>query len=31
MNRIDTLRAPLFVSWQLTRDCDLTCVHCCTE
>jgi MoaA/NifB/PqqE/SkfB family radical SAM enzyme len=21
----------LFVSWQLTRDCDLACVHCCTE
>ena len=31
MNRIDTLRAPLFISWQLTRDCDLTCVHCCTD
>jgi MoaA/NifB/PqqE/SkfB family radical SAM enzyme len=25
------LKAPLFVSWQLTRDCDLACVHCCTE
>src|SRR5215468_881707 len=31
MNRIDTLSAPLFVSWQLTRDCDLACLHCCTE
>jgi len=31
MNRIDDLRAPLFVSWQLTRDCDLACLHCCTE
>jgi len=30
-HRIDTLRAPLFVSWQLTRDCDLCCLHCCTE
>jgi MoaA/NifB/PqqE/SkfB family radical SAM enzyme len=30
-NRIDGLRAPLFVSWQLTRDCDLCCLHCCTE
>jgi len=30
-NRIDSLRAPLFVSWQLTRDCDLACLHCCTE
>jgi len=19
------------VSWQLTRDCDLACLHCCTE
>ena len=31
MNRIDHLRAPLFISWQLTRDCDLCCLHCCTE
>ena len=31
MNRIDSLRAPLFVSWQLTRDCDLACLHCCTD
>ena len=30
-NRIDGLRAPLFVSWQLTRDCDLCCLHCCTD
>ena len=30
-HRIDTLRAPLFVSWQLTRDCDLCCLHCCTD
>lgn len=29
--RIDGLRAPLFVSWQITRDCDLACLHCCTE
>ena len=29
--RIDTLRAPLFVSWQITRDCDLCCLHCCTD
>ena len=29
--RIDRLRAPLFVSWQITRDCDLACLHCCTE
>jgi MoaA/NifB/PqqE/SkfB family radical SAM enzyme len=31
INRIDTLRAPVFVAWQLTRDCDLACLHCCTE
>jgi MoaA/NifB/PqqE/SkfB family radical SAM enzyme len=30
-SRIDTLRAPLFISWQITRDCDLCCLHCCTE
>ena len=29
-HRIDSLKAPLFVSWQITRDCDLACVHCCT-
>jgi MoaA/NifB/PqqE/SkfB family radical SAM enzyme len=28
--RIDALKAPLFVSWQITRDCDLACLHCCT-
>jgi len=30
-NWIDGLKAPLFVSWQLTRDCDLACLHCCTD
>jgi MoaA/NifB/PqqE/SkfB family radical SAM enzyme len=30
-HRIDSLAAPLLVSWQITRDCDLCCVHCCTE
>ena len=29
--RIDNLRAPLLVTWQITRDCDLACLHCCTE
>jgi len=29
--RIDSLKAPLLVSWQLTRDCDLCCLHCCTD
>ena len=28
---IAELRAPLFVSWQITHDCDLCCLHCCTE
>jgi MoaA/NifB/PqqE/SkfB family radical SAM enzyme len=31
MNFIDQLGAPLLVSWQITRDCDLCCLHCCTE
>jgi MoaA/NifB/PqqE/SkfB family radical SAM enzyme len=30
-HRIDRLAAPLFVAWQITRDCDLCCLHCCTE
>jgi MoaA/NifB/PqqE/SkfB family radical SAM enzyme len=30
-HRIDSLVAPLLVTWQLTRDCDLACLHCCTE
>jgi MoaA/NifB/PqqE/SkfB family radical SAM enzyme len=30
-HQIDSLRAPLFLSWQLTRDCDLACLHCCTD
>jgi MoaA/NifB/PqqE/SkfB family radical SAM enzyme len=29
--RIDRLEAPLLVTWQLTRDCDLACLHCCTD
>jgi MoaA/NifB/PqqE/SkfB family radical SAM enzyme len=29
--RIDSLSGPLLVTWQLTRDCDLACLHCCTE
>jgi MoaA/NifB/PqqE/SkfB family radical SAM enzyme len=31
MSWIDQLAAPLLVSWQITRDCDLCCLHCCTE
>jgi MoaA/NifB/PqqE/SkfB family radical SAM enzyme len=30
-HRIDGLAAPLLVTWQLTRDCDLACLHCCTD
>jgi len=30
-HRIDALRAPLLIAWQITRDCDLCCLHCCTE
>jgi MoaA/NifB/PqqE/SkfB family radical SAM enzyme len=30
-HRIDRLAAPLLVTWQLTRDCDLACLHCCTD
>lgn len=29
--RIESFAAPTMVAWQLTRDCDLACVHCCTE
>src|SRR5581483_4506916 len=25
------LGAPAMVTWQLTRDCNLACVHCCTD
>jgi MoaA/NifB/PqqE/SkfB family radical SAM enzyme len=31
MNTIERLGGPLLVSWQLTRDCDLCCLHCCTD
>ena len=31
MSWIDQLTAPLLVSWQITRDCDLCCLHCCTD
>ncbi|MBI4060030.1 MAG: radical SAM protein [Elusimicrobia bacterium] len=29
--RIHALAAPTMVTWQLTRDCDLACLHCCTD
>jgi MoaA/NifB/PqqE/SkfB family radical SAM enzyme len=30
-HRIESLRGPLLVTWQITRDCDLCCLHCCTD
>lgn len=30
MNVFD-LKSPSMVTWQLTRDCDLACLHCCTD
>ena len=30
MNIFD-LKSPSMVTWQLTRDCDLACLHCCTD
>src|SRR5262245_19064988 len=29
--QFESLRAPLLVSWKITRDCDLACLHCCTD
>lgn len=29
--KIDLLSAPAMVTWQLTKDCNLACVHCCTD
>lgn len=29
--RIQAFAAPTMVTWQLTRDCDLACLHCCTD
>lgn len=29
--RIDSFSAPTMVTWQLTRNCDLACLHCCTD
>lgn len=29
--RIDDFGAPTMVTWQLTRDCNLACLHCCTD
>lgn len=29
--KIEAFAAPTMVTWQLTRDCDLACLHCCTD
>ena len=29
--RIASFSAPTMVTWQLTRDCNLACLHCCTD
>ena len=29
--KIDSFSAPTMVTWQLTRDCNLACLHCCTD
>ncbi len=29
--KIDSYGAPLMITWQMTRDCDLACVHCLTD
>lgn len=29
--KIDAFSAPAMVTWQLTRDCNLACLHCCTD
>lgn len=29
--KIDAFGAPTMVTWQLTRDCNLACLHCCTD
>lgn len=29
--RISSFSAPLMVSWQFTGECDLACLHCCTD
>lgn len=29
--KIDLLSAPAMATWQLTQDCNLACLHCCTD
>ena len=28
---LDQYSAPVMLTWQLTRDCNLACLHCCTD
>jgi len=29
--KIDNLKAPLFLAWQINSECNLECLHCCEE
>ena len=29
--KVSDLSAPSFIAWQITRDCNLACLHCCTD
>jgi len=29
--KIGSYGAPMMITWQLTRDCNLACLHCCTD
>lgn len=29
--KVSELSAPAMLTWQLTRDCNLACLHCCTD
>lgn len=29
--KIQSYSAPMMLTWQLTRDCNLACLHCCTD
>ena len=29
--KIDSYDAPIMLTWQLTKDCNLACLHCCTD
>jgi MoaA/NifB/PqqE/SkfB family radical SAM enzyme len=31
ISKLDAYSAPVMLTWQLTRDCNLACLHCCTD